>query len=121
MKLWSTAPEQGKTTVHFALELKRDLKKFVTLAPHEQATQKIYFINSFLDKLHSQDDIMSTHRAHWRVLVANILIAFTGIGLFALGIHYLRTKELFFSETNREKYIANIEQNNDLRLSMQVG
>ena len=51
----------------------------------------------------------ATHRDHWKVLMTNILIALSGIGLFALGVNYLLTKHCFFAKTNREQYVDNVE------------
>ena len=103
--------EKGKAIMELALELKGDIKTFTEYPKAQQLAQKETFKNEFITKLHSKDDLMSEHRAYWKVLVANILIALTGIGLFAIGIHYLQTGHVFFANTQCDNLIQNAEKN----------
>lgn len=92
-----------------ALELKQDLKAFYEKPTEEQIATKAAFKQSFLKKLHSKDGEMSIHRERWKVIVANVAIAFTGLGLFAIGVNLLIHKQGLFTQTKREKLIRNVE------------
>lgn len=107
--------EKGREVLSLALELKADLRQFIEKQSEEQARSKSQFQKGFIQKLHSHDKTMSEHRAHWKVVVSNVLIAFTGIGLFALGVHYLRTGHAFFAQTRREQLIEQVEQSKWLK------
>lgn len=107
--LLSCDVEKAKVALLLALELKKDLKNFFEQPSEEQEVMKEQFNLYFLHKIHSKDSEMSLHRAFWKVLVANILIAFTGIGLVALGINYAFNGGCFFSQTKREQLIKSIE------------
>jgi hypothetical protein len=100
--------EAGKMTMFFALELKRDLKTFAELPTRIQQREQKAFKQQFLAKLHSKDHLISVHRAYWKILITNIAIAFTGIGLFAIGVNYVLNKQLFFAQTQREKLVNTI-------------
>ena len=103
--------EKGKAIMGLALELKGDIKTFSEYPKAQQLAQKESFKIGFITKLHSKDDLMSEHRAYWKVLVANVLIAFTGIGLFAIGMHYLQTGHVFFAKTQCNNLIHDAETN----------
>ncbi len=107
--------EKGREVLSLALELKASLRQFIEKPSEEQASNKSQFQKGFIKKLHSHDKTMSEHRAHWKVVVSNVLIAFTGIGLFALGLHYLRTGHAFFAQTRREQLIEQVEQSKWLK------
>ncbi len=100
---------QGEAAMLLALALKSDLYQFTQLTETEQDVQKETFKHGFITTLHAQDALMNVHRAQWKVLVANVLIALTGVGLFALGVNYLLTKHCFFAKTTREQYLDRIE------------
>jgi len=104
--------EKGKTALLLGLDLKKDLKTFFEeggVGDQENVTR---FKESFVRKLHSKDKEMSAHREQWKVILANIAIAFTGVGLFALGINYALTGQCFFATTKREQLVENIEETN---------
>lgn len=108
--LLSTAtPEKGREAMLLALRLKNDLKAFMALPEHAQVAQAEQFKQQFLTSLHSRDEIMSIHRAYWKIIVTNIAIALTGIGLFALGINYCVTGHCFFNQTASEQHLDTIE------------
>lgn len=92
------------------LDLKKALKAFFEKTPEEQAATKAQFKTSFMTKLHSKDNEMAAHRERWKVIVANVLIALTGIGLFAIGVCYGLTGHCFFNQTLREKHIQALEE-----------
>jgi hypothetical protein len=112
--LWLLSTEEqkyGEKAIVLALQLRVDLKKFMDLTPEAQFKQKSEFHTHFVANLHSNDEDMAAHRHYSKVWILNILIAFTGIGLFAIGINYLLTGNCFFSKTNRQTYIEEIENN----------
>jgi curved DNA-binding protein CbpA len=100
---------KGKTAMQLALELKSDLKAFFEKQPEEQNATKEQIKASFIQKLHGKDQEMSIHREYWKVIVANIFIAVTGVGLFAIGVNYLLNGGIFFAQTKREKLIEAVE------------
>jgi hypothetical protein len=101
--------DKGKAAMQLALELKIDLKAFFEQQPEEQSRLKEEFKASFIQKLHLKDGQMSIHREYWKVIIANVFIAFTGLGLFAIGINYLVNGRVFFAQTKREKLIETVE------------
>ncbi len=102
--------DKGKIALLLGLELKQDLKTFFERPPEEQKENLSVFKESFMHKLHLKDDEMTIHREQWKIIVANIAIALTGIGLIALGIQYALNKRCFFALTQREQLIDNIAQ-----------
>jgi hypothetical protein len=101
--------EKGKEAMALAFSLKKELKTFFESEPQEREISKNQFKDSFLKTLHSKDKIMSSHRAQWKMIVVNIAIALTGVGLFALGVNYLCSGHAFFAKTKRQEYIDKIE------------
>ena len=102
--------EKALTVFLLALDLKKSMKAFFEQSPEEQRLTQQQFKKEFLHLLHSQDKELAEHRAFERVIVVNILIAFTGIGLFALGVYYLATGHCFFHQTQRENLRDAIEK-----------
>ena len=101
--------DKGRNMMQLALELKADLKQFFEQEPHIQESTKIQFKTSFIAKLHSRDHEMGRHRELWKVIIGNILIALTGLGLFAIGIHYAVKGGAFFRQTTSEKLVDNLQ------------
>ena len=110
--LLSCDVEKGKLAMLHGLDLKKELKNFFELPTAEQVKGLPAFKASFLTKLHSKDTQMAVHRDEWKVIVANIAIALTGLGLIALGIHYAVTGQCFFATTQRQKLVDNVAQTN---------
>lgn len=109
---------KGMLVLALALELKADLRQFIEKPKEEQARDRLQFQKDFIQKLHSHDTYeinKSEHDDDWKIVVSNILIALTGIGLFALGIHYLRTGHVFFAHTKREQLIEQVEESKWLK------
>ena len=102
--------EQGKTVMLLTLALKRQLKTFFKQPLEKQMATKSSFKAQFIRTLHSKDEQMTMHRQKWKMIVANILIAFTGLGLFAIAGKYVFTGQCFFNKTAREKQIESIEK-----------
>jgi hypothetical protein len=103
---------KGRIAMLLALDLKADLRAFIELPSEQQRARKDAFRATFLTDLHSKDNLMSEHQAYWKVIVSNVLIAFTGIGLFAIGIQYLRSGQAFFATTKSNQLIHKVEQSN---------
>lgn len=101
--------EKGKIAMRLALDLKHNLRNFIESPKEDQVANFAEFQQKFKHKLHSKDDIMSEHREYWKVITANILIALSGIGLFAIGANYVVNGHCFFAQTTREKLIDKIE------------
>lgn len=95
------AQNKGKEAMLLALQLKTDLRTFAEKPIAEQSVEKEAFKKKFIATLHSKDELMSEHRAHWKVVVTNIL---------AMGIQYLRTGHTFFANTKCQQNIHKIEQ-----------
>ncbi|MGQ3892654.1 J domain-containing protein [Legionella sp. CNM-4043-24] len=101
--------DKGRNMMQLALELKADLKQFFEQEPHIQESTKAQFKTSFIAKMHSRDHEMGRHRELWKVIIGNILIAFTGLGLFAIGMHYAMKGGAFFRQTQSEKLVDNLQ------------
>ncbi|MDP3704442.1 MAG: DnaJ domain-containing protein [Legionellaceae bacterium] len=113
--------EKAKIVMCLAIDLKQDLHRFMNLPPTQQIEKAVEFKQNFLQKLHSKDEIMSKHRQYWKVIIANIVIALTGVGLFALGLNYAINGNCFFAKTTREKRIEAIESAANVHLSFSNG
>ena len=113
--LQKQAKEKGKAIINLAEELQNmidELEKNPITPERWNA-----FKHSFNTKLHSLDKDMAQHRAKWKPIIANIIIAFTGIGTLLLlgrvvsdaysqkGITF---KTLFFANTTREEKVSAI-------------
>lgn len=107
--LLSCDEEKGKQAMLFALDLKKELKWFFEKSPQEQQRLKGQFKTFFITQLHACDQVMSVHRAQWKIILANILIACTGLGLVALGINVALTGHVFFGQTKRERCLQKIQ------------
>ena len=81
------------------------------------------FKQDFIRQLHSQDKLLQEHISLWKPIVANILIALTGVGLLAIigkvvveAVHAHReqrsmsfNKALFFAKTTPQKCVEAID------------
>ncbi|WP_158615187.1 ankyrin repeat domain-containing protein [Legionella septentrionalis] len=72
-----------------------------TLNPDTKTIEKIQ--DSFKQRLAQTHKDLSTHRSLWKPVLANILIAATGIGLLVIIGKLLITGNAFFMETKRQK------------------
>lgn len=84
------------------------------------AVDAAQFKRGFKKVLHEQDHVMNSHRHLWKPIVANLLIALTGIGLLALIGHAIYhavqhggsptiNHALFFAKTASQQYIDNLD------------
>jgi len=110
------------TTIQIAGELKKKLDHFIicnsnitqqTLPTLAASLQQ--FKTDFAQSLDCSKDKLSRHRAYHRVVFANVVIAFTVIGLAALlvqlGYSYYTNKVAlpFFATTNRMKKVEQLD------------
>ena len=89
--------DEGETVMGLALSLKKKLRTFIEQPQAYQDQQKEHFIRDFITELHSKDELMVTKRSLWQVILTNVLIALSGIGLIAFGANYLVNKQCFFA------------------------
>ena len=101
--------DDGKKIIDLAHQLKQLGLTFLlsqqTLGIQEQQELK----KNFMQLLERNYQSMGNHRAFWKPLLANIVIAATGIGLIALGIHYSLNRSFFFSTTHRQNQLHQIK------------
>lgn len=106
----------GAATLDLALELAGMKNEFFRDAAKVNSVDEFKkFEAKFTKVLHSRDDIMNEHRARWKVIVANIAIALTGIGAFILlgrAVASCVTGKpiMFFAHTNRRRQLDRIEK-----------
>ena len=99
---------QATVTIALAAELKRKLLDFGALPKEQQHTSLPAFKADFTTGLHSHDTSMDAshlgkHRQAWKVIVVNILLAITGIGLLVIGINLAANQRFFGQRTSREE------------------
>ena len=106
---------KGQAAIDLADQLKEKAIAY-SKAPKPSGTGLQLFKEQFKAELHSKDDLMKEHRELWKPIIANILLALTGIGLFAIVVNaiavgiesilnnkpYTFNNALFFAKTNRE-------------------
>jgi hypothetical protein len=114
LRLKSACPEKAEAAMQLAIELTEDLKNYHETSPEVQ--NKEVFKTDFHYKLHSQDDLMSTHRHYSKVVLANIAIALTGIGLAALVVSLLVRGHGFYNSTQGQNKVNDIDQQFDKSL-----
>lgn len=83
------ATDKGKAAIQLAQELNLEIHLFILKSAGAKPDLLAIdlFKKEFSQKLHSKDELMHAHRAIWKPIVANILIALTGIGFLALLIN----------------------------------
>lgn len=110
--------EKDRTKANEAIELSEELERFARAYFENPKPTSTFeeFKGSFLELLHSKDAIMNKHRALWRPIVLNIVIALTGVGLFVLAGKLVQSKittgkcSLFCTTTKRERQVNKIEK-----------
>lgn len=100
--------EKSTAVKRLAIDLYTDIKKYYQSRYRPTPQEKQQFINEFHEKLHSKDELMSKHRGRWKVIVANVALAFTGIGLLAIGISLLARGHGFFNETKSQQLVNGV-------------
>jgi TPR repeat protein len=102
------------------LELKLDIFFMNSICKPPTLEEEKAFKLEFSKLLHSKDKEMQSHRKAWKPIVANILIALTGIGLVAIiakvTAHavsspiFSKNKAFFFAQTQTERLAKKIEK-----------
>ncbi|CEG56989.1 hypothetical protein [Legionella fallonii] len=87
-KLLGIGADKGTTAISLAKELDKKLVDFLLKSSTTPPTQEQFeqFKADFKGALHDKDDVMHQHREQWKPIVANILLALSGIGLIAIII-----------------------------------
>ena len=85
-RLSNKHPNKSDTVRDLSQELKERIDEFVMSQGTERPKDIQEFKSGFKLLLHSQDGLMHSHRHIWKPIVANILLALTGIGLVAIII-----------------------------------
>lgn len=104
----------GEIAIHLSADLEIMAKKFFAKPADKNATEE--FKSRFLTLLHSQDKVMNTHhRGRWKIILANVAIACSGIGAVALAVRYASRRNtgrefLFFAETKGRRLVSNVER-----------
>ena len=100
--------EKARHAMHLASTLKTLLLDFVEKPDGEQQAGLQAFKDVFSTTLHDShlkidDAALGRHRKAWKVIVANTLLALTGIGLLAIGINLAVHQRFFWQRTRREE------------------
>lgn len=114
LRLKSASPEKAKVAMQLAIELTHDLKNYYETSP-ETRNEEV-FKTDFHNKLHSQDSLLSTHRHYSKVVIANIAIALTVIGLAAIVVSLLVRGHGFYNSTQGQNKVNDIDQQFDKSL-----
>ncbi len=109
--LLSCDTDKGKMALLHGLHLKQQLKNFFESPQVEHIQQLEQFKVSFLRELHCKDEEMGAHRQAWKILVVNVALALTGIGLLVVGIKYALTGQCFFANTHRQDLVKAVDNN----------
>lgn len=115
-RLESACPQKAHAAMQLAIELTQDLQNYYEALPEEQ--NKEAFVTAFHTKLHSQDDLMSTHRHYSKVVLVNIAIALTGVGLAAIVVSLLIRGHGFYNSTQGQNTVNDIDQQFDKSLKV---
>lgn len=110
-KLEKADPQKGEIAINLARKL-----GWLVNSYEKKQIEEPKFKEEFNKLLHSQDHIMSKHRATWKPILVNIDIALTGVGLLAIGIKLAHDKlstgqaTFFYHKTYRQGQIEDIKR-----------
>ena len=115
---------QATVAIALAAELKNKLLDFGSMSKEQQQISLPAFKADFKACLHSHDTSMDAshlgkHRSAWKVIVANILLAITGIGLLAIGVNLAVNQRFFGQRTCREELRDEAEVSLDIGFKLQ--
>ena len=103
--------DEGRKAVELAKKLEKFVDSFIQISKEpktiSQHTEQLR--SDFQQALHRGYQEMSTHRALWKPILANIVLAATAIGLLMIIGKYIASGQLFFMETNRQKSIKRMD------------
>jgi hypothetical protein len=125
LRLWNDDPSKGRAIITLSDTLETRIASFVNAIGSETPQTLAAFDSDFKRLLHTQDKLMNEHRAIWKPIIANVLIALTGIGLIAIAIKAssqaikprgnaedpsrMFNHSLFFAKTRTQEQLENIE------------
>ncbi|MFJ1269650.1 hypothetical protein ACD661_13885 [Legionella lytica] len=105
--LKTTCPKKADAAMQLAVELTKDLQNYYANAA--EARNEEAFKKAFHQKLHSHDELMSTHRNYAKVVLANIAIALTGIGLAVIVVSLLVRGHGLYNATQGQNKVNDID------------
>lgn len=114
LRLKTACPQKANAAMQLAVELTNDLQNYYEMAA--EARNEEAFKNEFHTKLHSQDELMSTHRNYKMVVLANIAIALTGLGLAVIVVSLLVRGHGLYNSTQGQNKVNDIDQQLDKSL-----
>ncbi|USQ13912.1 hypothetical protein J2N86_00745 [Legionella lytica] len=114
LRLKTACPQKANAAMQLAVELTNDLQNYYETAA--EARNEEAFKNEFHTKLHSQDELMSTHRNYKMVVLANIAIALTGLGLAVIVVSLLVRGHGLYNSTQGQNKVNDIDQQLDKSL-----
>ncbi len=122
--LKSNHKQKGVAVIALADKLQDKICSFVKNIEHFEPPIEALeqFKTDFIALLHSEDKVMNAHSRIWKPIVANILIALSGVGLLAIiakaVTHVITAKRkedisfnraFFFARTHSQQNIDNVE------------
>lgn len=129
LKQGESSRAKGNLVVELSEQLNHNLLNFLlelrnTMPSDTIKERTAAFRQQFKELAHTQDQSLHQHRAIWKPIVANILLALSGIGLLALiGKAIAHTidaakekkpislnRSVFFAETKSQKHVGAIEE-----------
>lgn len=105
------AQKLGGTYAKNILPLVKSLKEnLFTFVEPKTAEEKLEAKLKFNQNLKQLQVHTEGHRELWKPILANLLIAVTGIGLLAITVHYAVTGHHFFAHTKRRELVDDINK-----------
>ncbi|MDR3476905.1 MAG: hypothetical protein P4M14_02600 [Gammaproteobacteria bacterium] len=110
---------KGQAVIKLARGLRREASFFFIKnheTPEKASEALVSFQKRFLDIIKKKDNEMEIHRKKWKCVMANLMIAITGIGALAQIVNLAYSKyvtgeaTLFFSKTTRHSKLEKIEK-----------
>ena len=105
-------------------DLKEQLYQFVQKPVAQQKSGLAQFKKDFAVRLHQENAdnywALGKHRHAWRVIMANTLLALTGIGALAIAINLAVHHRFFGQRTRRQELRDETEQVLDKGLQAQM-
>lgn len=99
---------EGRKTIDYARGLETLKNNFLTAKKTSNFDELNDLQNRFREQLVEGEQLMGTHRAEWKSILAEIALALTGIGLILTIGKYVLTGNTFFSQTKRQKDVEEI-------------
>lgn len=110
LKLEKEAYNKSIAARSLAISLYEDLKQYHQNTSRPSPQKQREFKEYFLEKLHSKDELMSTHRQFWKVILVNIALALSGIGLLTQLASLLDKGHGFFHKTRSQDHVNRVDE-----------